>query len=73
MTAGEIESTIRLLKSRGDSRARSPSTGAVQVVSRASPEGLLQWMRAVEYQLKLKICTGGSNSEITRRTFWYFL
>lgn len=33
VTAGEIEFAVRLLKSREDSRARSPSTGAVQAVS----------------------------------------
>lgn len=33
MTAGEIESNVRLLKSRGESRARSPSAGAIQAVS----------------------------------------
>eukprot|EP00903_Cladosiphon_okamuranus_P016056 g14823.t1 len=35
VTAGEMESTIRLLKSRGDSRARSPSTGAAQAIPTA--------------------------------------
>lgn len=33
MTGGEMESAVRLLKSRGESRARSPSTGAWQAVS----------------------------------------
>ncbi|CAM9504447.1 unnamed protein product, partial [Ectocarpus fasciculatus] len=33
VTGGEMESAVRLLKSRGESRARSPSTGAWQAVS----------------------------------------
>ncbi|CBJ33282.1 C2H2 zinc finger protein [Ectocarpus siliculosus] len=32
VTGGEMESAVRLLKSRGESRARSPSTGAWQAV-----------------------------------------